>query len=131
MKIRHNQTKRYERFTLVEIMVVVVILGILAATIIPQFMGTTHDAKVERGQRRTSPNWNRPLERFYVHMDRYPTTEEGLKVLVDAPHGDATKNGAALTSSNCAMIPGAILINIVFPGRIIRPVSTSGRGRRR
>ena len=31
---------------MIEIMVVVVILGVLAATIIPQFMGTTHDAKV-------------------------------------------------------------------------------------
>ena len=31
------------------------------------------------------------LERFNVHMDRYPTTEEGLKVLVEAPTGAESK----------------------------------------
>jgi general secretion pathway protein G len=31
------------------------------------------------------------LERFNVHMDRYPTSEESLKVLVEAPTGDEQK----------------------------------------
>lgn len=74
-------------FTLVEIMVVVVILGILAATIIPQFMGTTQDAKISAAKSAVSEMEN-ALERFNLHMDRYPTTEEGLKVLVDPPTAD-------------------------------------------
>ena len=74
-------------FTLVEIMVVVVILGILAATIIPRFIGTTHDARVGAAKTHVSELEN-ALERFYVHMDRYPSTEEGLNVLVEPPAGD-------------------------------------------
>lgn len=78
-------------FTLVEIMVVVVILGILAATIIPQFIGTTKDAKISAAKADVT-ELESAIERFNVHMDRYPTTEEGLKVLVNAPTGDDAKN---------------------------------------
>jgi general secretion pathway protein G len=76
--------KSTRAFTLVEIMVVVIILGILAATIIPQFIGTTYDAKVSATKAHIA-ELESAVERFYVHMDRYPTMEEGLKVLVEAP----------------------------------------------
>jgi general secretion pathway protein G len=79
-------------FTLVEIMVVVVILGILAATIIPQFMGTTDDAKVAAAKD-TVAQLESALERFNVNMDRYPTSEEGLKSLVEKPGDDAHWRG--------------------------------------
>jgi general secretion pathway protein G len=71
-------------------MVVVVILGILAAAIIPQFIGTTTDAKIAAAKANIA-ELESALERFNVHMDRYPTTEEGLKVLVEQPAGDDKK----------------------------------------
>jgi len=77
-------------FTLIEIMVVVIILGILAATIIPQFMGTTQDAKIGAAKSQVA-ELESAVERFYVQMDRYPTPDEGLKVLVDAPANDDDK----------------------------------------
>lgn len=77
-------------FTLIEIMVVVVILGILAATIIPQFIGTTHDAKVSTARSNIS-ELESAIERFYIHMDRYPSSEEGLAVLVQPPPGEEEK----------------------------------------
>ena len=77
-------------FSLIEIMIVVVILGILAATIIPQFMGTTTEAKVGAAKSNIA-ELESALERFNIHMDRHPTTEEGLKVLLQAPSGDESK----------------------------------------
>lgn len=84
------KTKTCSGFTLVEIMVVVVILGILAATIIPQFMGTTQDAKISAAKAAVA-ELESAIERFYIHMDRHPSTEEGLKVLVDPPAKDDKK----------------------------------------
>ena len=89
MNIKAN-ARRSAGFTLVEIMVVVIIIGILAATIIPQFIGTTQDAKISAAKLQVA-ELESAVERFYVQMDRYPSTEEGLKVLVDAPAGDEQK----------------------------------------
>ena len=87
---RRSLQKRSAGFTLLEIMVVVIIIGVLAATIIPQFMGTTHDAKVSAAKADVAQLEN-ALERFNLHMDRYPTMDEGLKVLVESPTGEDKK----------------------------------------
>ena len=83
MKKRFKQT-RTSAFTLVEIMVVVIILSILAALIIPEVMGSKDDAKISKAKADVSELEN-AVERFTLHMDRRPTTEEGLKALVQAP----------------------------------------------
>ena len=72
---------------MVEIMVVVVVIAVLAAIIIPQFVGTTYDAKVSAAKANVA-ELESALERFYVHMDRYPSEEEGLKALVEAPSAE-------------------------------------------
>jgi general secretion pathway protein G len=89
MKIRATQ-KRRAAFTLVEIMVVVVIIGILAATIVPQFLSSAQDAKISAAKADVA-NLSSALERFYINMDRFPTSEEGLKVLADPPSGEEKK----------------------------------------
>jgi len=89
MKIQPSH-KKNRGFTLVEIMVVVVIIGIIAASIIPSIMGTPGEAKISTAKADVAAI-DSAVERFYIHMDRYPTTEEGLKVLVDPPTGDDAK----------------------------------------
>jgi general secretion pathway protein G len=82
----HATSKKQAAFTLIEIMVVVVILGILAATIIPQFVGTAQEAKIGAAKS-TIAELESALERYNIHMDHYPTAEEGLNALVEPPAG--------------------------------------------
>jgi general secretion pathway protein G len=89
MKLQ-SRKKQSAAFTLVEIMVVVIILAILAATIIPQFMSVKEDAKISAAKSQVA-ELESAVERFYVQMDRYPTPDEGLKVLVDPPANDDDK----------------------------------------
>jgi|SRR5581483_543586 len=89
MNIRfHSRARR--AFTLLELTIVVIIIGILAAVIVPRFGGMTQDARISSAKGNLAQIEN-AIEVFHVHMDRYPTSEEGLKVLVEAPSGDATK----------------------------------------
>src|SRR6266487_2166830 len=89
MKIRLFK-RRSRGFTLIEMMVVLVVIGILAAAIIPQFIGTTKDAKISAAKGNVA-ELEAAVGRFYVNMDRHPTTEEGLKALLEAPAGEESK----------------------------------------
>ena len=84
------RNRRRGGFTLIEIMVVVIIIGVLAALIVPQFVGTTQDAKVSAAKGSISELEN-AIERFNLNMDRYPTMDEGLNALTEAPAGDDAK----------------------------------------
>src|SRR6266542_1737074 len=87
MNCRSNRTRA---FTLIEIMVVVIILGILAATIIPQVLGTKTEARIGAAKAAVA-ELESALERFYIHLDRYPAVAAGLKVLVEPPSSDDKK----------------------------------------
>jgi general secretion pathway protein G len=65
-------------------MVVVIILAILAGTVVQQFGGTAHDTRVSRAQADIK-NFEGALERYFLKMDRYPSSEEGLEALVRPP----------------------------------------------
>jgi len=86
----HNFKWLLGGFTLIEIMVVVAVIGILAAAIIPQFMTTKYEARVGAAKGDIAV-LEAALEQFNIHMDRYPTSDEGLKVLIDAPAGEEKK----------------------------------------
>jgi len=71
-------------FTLIEIMVVVVIMGILAALIVPKLMGRTDDARIIAAKQDIA-SVMQALKLYKLDNQRYPTTEQGLQALVAKP----------------------------------------------
>ncbi len=74
-------------FTLIEVMVVVVILGILAAMIVPNIIGRTDDAKIVKAKQDILALEN-ALEMYRLDNGFYPSTDQGLKALVKKPESD-------------------------------------------
>ena len=71
-------------FTLVEVLVVIVILGILAAVIVPNVVGRTHDARVAAAKQDVA-SLSQALAMYKLDNARLPTAEQGLKALVEKP----------------------------------------------
>jgi general secretion pathway protein G len=71
-------------FTLIELMVVIVILGILAGLIIPRIMGRPDEARQAKAQIQIQA-LETALKLYRLDNGNYPTTEQGLKALVELP----------------------------------------------
>ncbi|MNQ30116.1 Type II secretion system protein G precursor [compost metagenome] len=83
MNLRRSQSG----FTLIEIMVVVVILGILAALVVPQVMNRPDQAKVTvaKGDIKAI---GAALDMYKLDNFAYPSTQQGLEALVSRPSGN-------------------------------------------
>jgi len=83
-----NQTARATQrgFTLIEIMVVVVILGILAAVVVPRVMDRPDQARTTKAQSDIRA-LESALNLYRLDNFNYPTTEQGLNALVRMPTG--------------------------------------------
>ncbi|MGH8530605.1 MAG: type II secretion system major pseudopilin GspG [Nevskiales bacterium] len=80
--------RRQQRgFTLIEIMVVVVILGILAAVVVPNIMGNPDKARVAKAKQDVRVIEN-ALKLYRLDNFYYPSTEQGLAALVQKPSGE-------------------------------------------
>ncbi|MFA6902442.1 MAG: type II secretion system major pseudopilin GspG [Gallionellaceae bacterium] len=90
-----SQAKRQRGFTLMELLLVLVIVGLLAAVVGPTMYQRIKPAK-ETAVREQIENFGTALDIFLVDMGRYPTTQEGLKVLRAKPDGSDKWNGPYL-----------------------------------
>jgi general secretion pathway protein G len=77
---------RVSGFTLIEILVVVVILGILATVVVPRFMDKPDEARVVRAQQDVQA-LVAALNMYRLDNFAYPSTEQGLEALVRKPAG--------------------------------------------
>lgn len=75
---------RLRGFTLIEIMVVVVIMGVLAALLVPRLMGRADDARILAAKQDIT-TLMQALKLYRLDNQRLPTTEQGLQALVVRP----------------------------------------------
>lgn len=73
-------------FTLIEIMVVVVILGILAAAVVPKIMSRPEQARIEKAKHDIT-SLESALNIYKLDNYQYPSTDQGLEALVTKPSG--------------------------------------------
>jgi general secretion pathway protein G len=84
MQLRNRAGHRERGFTLIELMVVLVIIGVLAALIVPNMIDRADDARVTAARTDVN-NLMQALKLYKLDNLRYPSAEQGLQALVAKP----------------------------------------------
>jgi general secretion pathway protein G len=90
MKFLHSTRRRAVQagFTLIELMVVLVIIGVLAALIVPNVLDRADDARATAAKTDVN-NLMQALKLYRLDNQRYPSSEQGLQALVAKPSAGA------------------------------------------
>jgi general secretion pathway protein G len=83
-EVQMRNAYRQRGFTLLEVMVVVVILGILAALVVPKIIGRPDEARAIAAKQDIA-SLMQALKLYRLDNQRYPTTEQGLQALIVQP----------------------------------------------
>jgi general secretion pathway protein G len=119
--IKHNNSKNNKSsgFTLMEILVVMIIIGILAALVAPRLMNKLDDAKVTDTAIQIK-NLETALKLFKMDNGFYPSTEQGLEALISAPEigqiPDNYKPGGYLDKKSLSPDPWGNEFIYISPG---------------
>lgn len=103
-------------FTLLELLVVLVILGMLAALAGPRVMKYVSSAKSDTAQLQVE-EFGAALDMYKLEVGRHPNTQEGLQALVEAPGGATNWNGPYLKKKTVPKDPWGADYIYASPGQ--------------
>ena len=90
-----RSTRGNAGFTLLELLVVMVIIGLLAGFVAPRYFAQVGKSQVKVAKAQIDA-LDKALDQFRIDMGRYPTSEEGLQALVENPNSDPNWSGPYL-----------------------------------
>ena len=102
-------------FTLIELMVVLVIIGVLAALIVPNVLDRTDDARATAA-RTDINNLMQALKLYKLDNQRFPSAEQGLEALVRKPSAGAVPPNWRSYLSKLPADPWGRPYQYIFPG---------------
>jgi general secretion pathway protein G len=80
-----DNRKHNRGFTLIEILLVLMIIGVLAALTVPNFLKQGKSAMADAAKAEIEANLSTALDLYELDNGRYPTTEQGLQALITEP----------------------------------------------
>lgn len=114
---RRNNTNQQRRgFTLVELLLVLVILGVLAAIVIPKFSGRTQQAKMQAAITQIS-TFRTALDAFEVDNGYYPKGRSGLQDLIVQPRDAQNWRGPYMQTDRVPLDPWGGEYTYECPGK--------------
>lgn len=83
--MKNTRARRRAGFTLIELLLVMVIIAVLAALVLPRFVGRTDDARIQAANSQINSLFSTALSTYEIDNGTYPSTAQGLEALSTKP----------------------------------------------
>ncbi len=93
--MRDSACRRIRGFTLLELLVVIVIIGLLAGYVAPRYFSQVGKSEIQVAKAQIDA-LDKALDQYRLDLRRYPTADEGLQALVTKPANEPNWNGPYL-----------------------------------